>query len=180
MGKAAGSWSAVRKVLEQDLLCEALRGRVRYRCTKYPNTEYQGIFEVFVDGRMVKNFSMESVGREARALYGEEGGRKEFWQNMWRHKPDENRTEFDDQEFADALRIYRQSEIQAAVSHENPVVRMFAVLDRRLGRRSLERLREEIENQPDWLRAFYRLRLEAEGMLEACGDAANSQNFNAI
>ena len=180
MGKATGSWSAVRKVLEQDLLCEALRGRVRYRCTKYPNTDNQGILEVFVDGRMVKNFSMESVGREARALYGEEGGRKEFWQNMWRHMPDENRTEFDDQEFAEALRIYRQSEIQAAVRCENPIVRMFAVLDRRLGRRSLERLRDQLDEQPDWLRAFYRLRLEAEGVLEACGDAANSQNFNAI
>lgn len=164
MSKAAGSWSAVRKALEQDLLCEALRGRVRYRCTKYPNTDNQGIFEIFVDGKLVKNFSMESVGREARALY-EGKGRADFWTNMRCHMEDSDRAEFDDQEFAEALRIYRQSEIQAAVRHENPIVRMFAVLDRRLGKRSLERLREEIENQPDWLRAFYRLRLEAEGIL---------------
>ena len=179
MSKATGSWSAVRKVLEQDLLCEALRGRVRYRCTKYPNTDNQGIFEIFVDGKMVKNFSEESVGREARALYGGKG-RAEFWTNMRSHLEDDGRTEFDDQEFAEALRIYRQSDIQAAVSCENPIVRMFAVLDRRLGKRSLERLRDALDEQPDWLRAFYRLRLEAEGMLEACGDAANSQNFNAI
>ena len=163
MSKAAGSWSAVRKALEQDLLCEALRGRVRYRCTKYPNTDNQGIFEIFVDGKPVKNFSMESVGREARALYGGKG-RADFWTNMRSHMEDNDRAEFDDQEFAEALRIYRQSDIQSAVRHESPVVRMFAVLDRRLGRRSLERLREETENQPDWLRAFYRLRLEAEGI----------------
>ncbi|MBQ3262994.1 MAG: hypothetical protein IJH52_07450 [Oscillospiraceae bacterium] len=163
MSKATGSWSAVRKALEQDLLCEALRGRVRYRCTKYPNTDNQGIFEIFVDGKPVKNFSMESVGREARALYGGKG-RADFWTNMRSHMEDNDRAEFDDQEFAEALRIYRQSDIQSAVRHENPVVRMFAVLDRRLGRRSLERLREETENQPDWLRAFCRLRLEAEGI----------------
>ena len=175
MSKATGSWSAVRKVLEQDLLCESLRGRVRYRCTKYPNTDHQGIFEVFVDGKMVKNFSEESVGREARALYGGKG-RAEFWTNMRSHLEDENRTEFDDQEFAEALRIYRQSEIQAAVRHENPIVRMFAVLDRRLGKRSLERLCDALDDQPDWLRAFYRLRLEAEGI----SPTANSQNFNAI
>ena len=35
MGKILGSWSGVRKYLEQDMLAPALRGRLRYGCTAY-------------------------------------------------------------------------------------------------------------------------------------------------
>lgn len=48
---------------------------------------------------------------------------------------------------------------------ENPVIRMFAVLDRRVGKRTLERMKQELELQPDWLQRIYRLRLEAEKIL---------------
>jgi hypothetical protein len=39
---------------------------------------------------------------------------------------------------------------------------MFAILDRRVGKRTLIRLKETEDAQPDFLRQFYRLRLEAE------------------
>ena len=63
-----------------------------------------------------------------------------------------------------ALTAYRQQGVQTSLNGENPLVRMFAILDRRVGRRTLERERARLEEQPEWLRPFYRLRLEAEGM----------------
>jgi len=41
---------------------------------------------------------------------------------------------------------------------------MFAVLDRRVGKRTLTKVKETIEEQPLWLKQFYQLRLAAEGI----------------
>ena len=35
MGKALGSWSGMRKYLEQEMLADSLHGRIRYGCTSY-------------------------------------------------------------------------------------------------------------------------------------------------
>ena len=53
-------------------------------------------------------------------------------------------------------------DIQTSLASDNPIVRMFAVLDRRVGKRTLEKLKDEIDRQPEWLQYFYRLRLGAE------------------
>ena len=35
MSKILGSWSGMRKYLEQEMLAECLHGRVRYNCNSY-------------------------------------------------------------------------------------------------------------------------------------------------
>ncbi len=50
---------------------------------------------------------------------------------------------------------------------ENPLVRIFALLDRRLGKRRLLALEDSMEQELDWVRAFYVIRLQAEGLMEA-------------
>ena len=45
-----------------------------------------------------------------------------------------------------------------------PIVRIFALLDRRLGKRRLAALEETMGNELDWVRPFYLLRMEAEGL----------------
>jgi hypothetical protein len=49
---------------------------------------------------------------------------------------------------------------------ENPLVRVFALLDRRLGKRRLLALEESMEQELDWVRAFYVIRMQAEGLME--------------
>ena len=61
MGKILGSWSGMRKCLEQDMLADSLKGRVRWNCTKYLNMDGASVFEVYVDDALVKRFSMETV-----------------------------------------------------------------------------------------------------------------------
>ena len=39
---------------------------------------------------------------------------------------------------------------------------MLAVLDRRIGKRTLKKLKETVDSQPAWLAKIYRLRLDAE------------------
>jgi sigma-B regulation protein RsbU (phosphoserine phosphatase) len=52
--------------------------------------------------------------------------------------------------------------VRALVS-DDPVVRLFAVLDRRIGKGTLESLARELYSQPEWLRPFFLLRMRAEG-----------------
>ena len=61
MGKILGSWSGMRKYLEQDMLANSLQGRLRYGCTTYVGMDGSHIFEVAIDGEQVKRFSWETV-----------------------------------------------------------------------------------------------------------------------
>lgn len=159
------SWSGMRKYLEQEMLAPCLCGRVRYHCGA-PIEGEAGLFAVYVDGRLVRHYAMDSM---ASALY--QGERPtdmaEFWRGYW-HAAEQipvwARDVHDELEFAGALRVYRSLDIAASLTSHDPNVRMLALLDRRVGKRTLTRLWEEAAHWPNWLRAFYDLRAAAEGL----------------
>ncbi len=166
-----GSWSGMRRYLEQDMLAEPLRGRVRYNCPSGVNLYEFQRFEICVDGRSIKSFSYDGVRShlQRRGMLPKppsNGSMNEEMWDYWRQCAEiegdvsmEDRTEYTDGEFADALEQYRLQDIQTSLASDNPIVRMFAVLDRRVGKRTLEKLKDEIDRQPEWLQYFYRLRL---------------------
>ena len=43
-------------------------------------------------------------------------------------------------------------EIQDSISSGNPLIKMFAVLDRRIGKRTLSKIESQMSLQPDWLK----------------------------
>ena len=55
-----------------------------------------------------------------------------------------------------AAEKYRNNDIQNSIISDDPIVRMFAVLDRRIGKRTIEKL--NVSKQPEWLQIFYELR----------------------
>ena len=56
-GKIEGSWKGMKRKLEQDLLCESLRGRVSYHFTKYSRYGSSGnCASVSLDGQPLKKF----------------------------------------------------------------------------------------------------------------------------
>ena len=169
MKKALGSWSGMRKYLEKEMLADCLRGRVRYNCTRYVGMDDCHIYEIFVDGKLVRQFSWETVNswflRQGMTEIQDPYGIREYWAEFWRlleATPMDKRTEYTDGEFCDALAAYRNQKIGQSLASENPLVRMFAILDRRVGKRTLEKL--EPPKQPEWLARFYALRREAESV----------------
>jgi len=60
MAKAMGSWSRMRKYLENEMIAKTLKGRIRYSCTTFVGMDGCGIFEIFVDDKSIKQFSMET------------------------------------------------------------------------------------------------------------------------
>lgn len=172
-------WTKLRKILEEDRLCESLRGRVGYFLTHYHNAPDQyGRFCIRVDGkeRLFANpynekycFAEYAKIKQKFQIPPREWnghGRFEFEEeNRWAEDAaaakmmTENKMEI--WQVMDAISEYLRLDIQAALRSENEMIRLFAVLDRRVGKRTLERLKEELEQQPEWLQFFYRLRLES-------------------
>ena len=167
MGKILGSWSGMRKYLEQDMLSDSLKGRIRYGCTAYVGMDGCHIFEICIDGNQVKRFSWETVN----TYFFDNGytqnknpfGKNEYWSEFWALLDKytiNDRTEYTDNEFCEALEIYRSQDINNSITSCNPLVRMFAILDRRIGKRTLNKLKNEISKQPFWLQQFYELRID--------------------
>ena len=171
MGKILGSWSGMRKYLEQEMLADSLKGRIRYGCTRYVGMDTCHIFEVCIDDNQVKRFSWETVNtyfiNNELTQNPNPSGASEYWAEFWElleKYPIDGRTEYTDEEFCEALETYRNQDIQESINSLNPIVRMFAILDRRVGKRTLVKIKDEVAALPEWLKQFYNLRCEAEGI----------------
>ncbi len=159
----------MRKYLEQEMLADCLKGRIRYGCTTYAGMDDCKIFEICVDGKPVKRFSLETVNtyfiNNGYKKDNRPFGQMEYWAEFWEildKIPITSRTEYTDTEFCDALAAYRSQDIRKSVYSENPLVRVLAILDRRVGKRTIIHAIRHMENQPEWLQQFYKLRTEAE------------------
>jgi hypothetical protein len=163
MGKILGSWSGMRKYLEEEMIAQSIRGRVRYGCTRYVGMDNCHIFDVSIDGIQVKRFSWETVNSyfieqglsSNSSPFGVHEYLAGFWETLEKY-PMSMRTEYTDEEFCTALEKYRNSDIRESIISLDPIVRMFAVLDRRIGKRTIEAL--NVSEQPLWLQPFYELR----------------------
>ena len=160
-----GSWSGMRKYLEKEMLAESLKGRVRYWCTTYPGMDGCRVFEICIDDVYKKQFAWDTL--YADMLKKKIDDSDITWSSM-RHYVDENSVELRDvhicEDFCDALADYRNQDIKVSIQSDNPIVRMFAILDRRVGKRTLEKLKDTLDEQPEWLKHFYLLRFEAENL----------------
>ncbi len=162
------TWSGIRKKLETDYLCPALRGRVRYFATTYREShDREGRAAILVDGEEILKsnyFTYSRVLWERARDYRDEQGLN--WREAYL-KTDKTVLDdglFDQRDFYAAFQEFDNQSVEASLSSENPIVRIFALLDRRLGKRRLAALEETMGNELDWVRPFYLLRMEAEGL----------------
>ena len=159
------TWSGTRKKLETDYLCPALRGRVRYFATTYSKCpDHEGRAAILVDGEeILKSNYFEYDGTPCGLYYRLGDGITGKGYQMLRQLV-LNRGLFDQQVFYNAFQEFDNQSIEASLTSRTPLVRIFALLDRRLGKRRLTALEETMENELDLVRPFYLLRMEAEGL----------------
>ncbi len=151
------------------MLYEPLRGKVRYNCTAYVGMDGCRIFEVFFCGKLFRQFSLETVNslfvREGRARKTSPMSIAEYWaefRDLLEKYPMNARSEYTDGEFARALEKYRNSDIRTGLLSDDPIVRMFAILDRRAGKRTLREMADTIAEGPEWLKRVYEFRMDPE------------------
>lgn len=175
------SWSGTRKRLEREFLCEKLRGRVQYFLTRYHGAPDQyGRFAVRLDGKEIVFANPYNEGRvscEAARIKAELGESRPWYELYENDRPryDEifrradayciEQNAMDVYHVTDAIREYLNAPVERSLASENAAVRMFAVLDRRVGKRTLAKISASLSRQPDWLRPFYEVRLRVEGLL---------------
>ena len=175
------SWSNIRKQLEQELLCEKLRGRVQYFRTIYHGApdEY-GRFAVRVDGKEVfqanpyndNHYSeiADQIKEERDIPPREWTGKEDLYDAENSEAEDEARIISSNEGIVDsfdipyAIKRYMSQDITDSLNDDDPIVRMFAILDRRVGKRTLKKIAETVDEQPEWLKYFYSLRLDVDGI----------------
>ena len=167
------TWSGIRNKLENDYLCPALRGRIQYFATSYWESHDQtGRAAIRLDGVEVLRSNYYAYEQNYWNRYqalrregvGEDDPKAPF---RMAHEGTLNDGCFDNIFFYEAFHEFDNQSIEKSLTSENPLVRVFALLDRRLGKRRLLALEESMEQELDWVRAFYVIRLQAEGLMEA-------------
>ncbi len=167
------SWSAMRKVLEKDNICESLKGRIQYFSTRYHKMhDQEGRVAIRLDGKEIyKSCYYDWVDKlyEGMHIYYdsdiEDMSCLEF-DEAFRNKTQDFKG-FDRINFYDAFYIYQNSSIDDSLKSANPITRLFAIMDKRVGKRRLQNIIPETKNQPEWLQVFYLLRLEADGVIKS-------------
>lgn len=135
------SWSDIKKDLEENLLCDGLKGRVRYVI----RPENKKLVYVKVDG----------VEREIIVL-----NEKKSLSQEERNKIIENGLELDT--LLKATKAYKGTNLNNSLYSHNSLIRMLAIMDKRVQPKNLEELAKKIHEQPEWLQYFYKLRFEVE------------------
>ncbi len=155
------SWSYLNKQL-QDFLCDDLKGRVSYFLTRYHNVHNSyGRAAVLLDGTEKAAFSWVNMYEQDSDLsshYVNESD--EACMRSLKQKWNENCT-YCDMDFLAAATDFLQMPIDAALVSESHIIRIFAILDRRVGKRTLHKIASDGQylSLPSWLRQFYDLRI---------------------
>jgi hypothetical protein len=145
-------WSKLKSRVK-GFICPELRDRIDFHLTSYRES-HDGADKVWitVDGQRVfscKHYPYEWA--EAKAFYG--GLRGEQVKSLLREKEIHG-----PKDFGDAMRAYLDMPIREALKSTDPLIKAFAFVDRRVGKKRLEML-EISDSEHTLVKAFYALRL---------------------
>ena len=161
------TWSGIRQKLEQDLLAPCLRGHIQYYAVSYSKCpDHEGRASMRFDGKEILKCGYYEMSKRFWSKY------KMLCNDMSDKKAYEeagysvlNDGYFDQRDFYVAFEEFDNQSISDSLFSRNSLVRMMAILDRRVGKRTLVKLAERFGNEPLWLRQFYYIRMDAEGLV---------------
>ena len=152
----------MKKKLEDDYLARSLRGRIQYFATAYRESHDgdKGRVAIRLDGNeILKGNTFDKYDKIYQAW-------RELNRESWKKSASIalERGGFDQYSFYVAFEEYDNQSIEASLESANALVRLWAVLDRRVGKRRLQGLGEKMKQEIDFVRFFYMIRMEAEGL----------------
>ena len=174
------SWSGLKKQLE-SLLCDSLKDRISYFYTTYREVrKAYGRASINYDKKELVSFSWDIGYQQWADEYkflndnnidaSHFPNAEDMWQkqlevqrNLAKEKWMPNGT-LCETDFIYSASAYVNTDIAEALRSENYLLRVLAYMDRRVGKRTLIKIRDEAEKMPEWAKRFYKIRLEAEGI----------------
>ncbi len=160
------SWSGLHKQLS-DFLCEPLKNRITYFLTRYHRVHNAyGRAAILLDKKELVQFSWIEMYKQEyeiskqHALYHQALSYHEIGEKL-KTKWDENCT-YCEMDFLSAATNFLQMSVFEALNSDNHIIRIFAILDNRVGKRTLQDISAQKNYQilPEWVRQFYELRLD--------------------
>ena len=155
------SWSGLNKQLS-DHLCEPLKGRITYFLTRYHDVHNAyGRAAVLLDKTELVGFTW-AEGYEQDYGFSRLYDSGVEWENaeeILKPEWDKNCT-YSEMDFLSAATAFLSMPIADALSSDNYIVRIFAILDKRVGKRTLQTIKSEggYITMPEWVKQFYELR----------------------
>ena len=159
------SWSNLKKQME-DLLCDSLKDKITYFYTCYHEVHNAyGRATIRYNKKEMVAFSwveMYAQEWEVSQLYAEGKNisygelEKEKWMPACK---------LCDADFISSMTIYLKTDIATSLNSDNYILRVFAYMDRRVGKRTLIKIKDEVETLPEWVKQFYQIRCEADGIV---------------
>lgn len=159
-------WSQIRNKLENEYLAYSLRGHIQYFATSYSKCpDHEGRAAILLDGKEIISGSYYEQWSKAHLLPKDET----LEVRLKNEFPFMDNTavkygQFDQRCFYDAFNEFDNQSIEQSLANANMLVRIFAVLDRRIGKRRLEKMSGAIAQEPEVFRIFYDIRAESEGI----------------
>lgn len=158
------TWSGIRNKLENDYLAESLRGHIQYFATSYSKSpDHEGRAAIRYDGKEVIKGCYWNNWMKAHLFPKDDTYEKRMSvENAYMDDTALKLGVFDQRCFYRAFDEFDNQSIEKSLVSENLLVRIFAILDRRVGKRKLKEMQENILNEPDAFREFYAIRVNAE------------------
>ena len=166
-------WSKLRKRLE-NLICESLRERVKFTVTNYGKAHDQlGRAFISVDKKEVFNMCTLTSNN---ALFEKEEELLNDLQLKYDVFNEETNCSIQDKaheiimtegvfaqyDFFEAVEQYLNSSIEVSLQSNHIIIMILSLIDRRVGKRTLIRIKESIQQEHKIVQFFYTLRCEAE------------------
>lgn len=160
------TWSGIRKKLDSEYLAKSLQGHIQYYATTYSRShDHEGRAAIRYDGKeIIKGCYWYNWTKAGQFPKDEKYERRMREENAFMDDTALKLGVFDQRSFYAAFQEFDQQSIEKSLKSENLIVRIFAVLDRRVGKRRLLMMKDTIEQEPNTFKEFYAIRARAEGI----------------
>lgn len=161
------TWSKIRYKLENEYLADSLRGHIQYFATSYSKCpDHEGRAAILLDGCQIISGSYCEQWSKAPLLPKDETLETRLhYEFPFMDNTALKYHQFDQRCFYLAFYEFDNQSIEKSLMSKNLLIRIFAILDRRVGKRTLNKLKATIVNEPEIFQIFYNIRIEAEGIL---------------
>lgn len=161
-------WSKKKKIL-YSFICDSLKDRIDFNVIKYRKShDALGRVVILLDKKEILSTSTVKFEYELykKLEYYSEDETIEEYDKRWEVacKDLNYKGYFSELDFFDALETYMSNSIEESIKSDNTIIKILAIIDRRLGKRRLRLLKNNIENENYLVKYFYDIRSSSENI----------------
>ena len=160
------TWSGIKKKLETEYLAQSLRGHIQYYATSYSKSpDHEGRAAIRYDGKeIIKGCYWNNWMRAELFPRDEKWEKRMTTENAYMDDTALKLGVFDQRCFYRAFEEFDNQSIEESLASDNLIVRIFAILDRRTGKRRLLLIQKTIKDEPETFQEFFAIRAKAENI----------------